>query len=97
MGRSIPYFLALWQDDKCSIALPIHCAVGTKQRKPRNSYSGGNVPRIGLYLLPDTDIEQVLREKKPVILRRKLDGIKKLPGRMLTWHRGALSVSITWA
>jgi len=55
------------------------------------------VPRIGLYLLPDTDIEQVLREKKPVILRRKLDGIKKLPGRMLTWHRGALSVSITWA
>jgi hypothetical protein len=44
-----------------------------------------------------TDIEQVLREKKPFILRRKLDGIKKLPGRIIKWNRCALSVSITWA
>jgi hypothetical protein len=44
-----------------------------------------------------TDIEQVLREKKPFILRCMLDGIKKLQGRMVTWNRCALSVSITWA
>jgi hypothetical protein len=47
------------------------------------------------YLL--ADIEQVLREKKPFILRCRLDGIKKLQGRMVTWNRCALSVSITWA
>src|SRR5262249_29918164 len=44
-----------------------------------------------------TDIEQVLREKKPFILRCMLDGIKKLQGRIVTWNRCALSVSITWA
>jgi hypothetical protein len=44
-----------------------------------------------------TDIEQVLREKKPFILRCMLDGIKKLQGRMVKWNRCALSVSITWA
>ena len=43
------------------------------------------------------DIEQVLREKKPFILRCMLDGIKKLQGRMVKWNRCALSVSITWA
>jgi hypothetical protein len=43
------------------------------------------------------DIEQVLREKKPFILRCMLDGIKKLQGRMGKWNRCALSVSITWA
>jgi hypothetical protein len=47
--------------------------------------------------VPKPDIEQVLREKKPFILRRKLDGIKKLPGRIIKWNRCALSVSITWA
>jgi len=43
------------------------------------------------------DIEQVLREKKPFILRGMLAGIKKLQGRMVQWNRCALSVSITWA
>ena len=43
------------------------------------------------------DIEQVLREKKPFILRCMLDGIKKLQGRIVKWNRCALSVSITWA
>jgi hypothetical protein len=47
--------------------------------------------------LPCTDIEQVLREKKPFILRCMLDGIKKLQGRIVKWNRCALSVSITWA
>jgi hypothetical protein len=46
---------------------------------------------------PLTDIEQVLREKKPFILRCMLDGIKKLQGRIVKWNRCALSVSITWA
>jgi hypothetical protein len=41
------------------------------------------------------DIEQVLREKKPFILRCMLDGIQKRQGRMVKWHRFALSVSIT--
>jgi hypothetical protein len=44
-----------------------------------------------------SDIEQVLREKKPFILRCMLDGIKKLQGRIVKWNRCALSVSITWA
>ena len=44
-----------------------------------------------------TDIEQVLREKKPFILCCMLDGIKKLQERMVKWHRCALRVSITWA
>ena len=44
-----------------------------------------------------TDIEQVLREKKPFILRCMLAGIKKLQRRMVQWNRCALSVSITWA
>jgi hypothetical protein len=44
-----------------------------------------------------TDIEQVLREKKPFILRCMLDGIKKLQRRIVKWNRCALSVSITWA
>lgn len=44
-----------------------------------------------------TDIEQVLREKKPFILRCMLDDIKKLQGRMVKWNRCALRVSITWA
>jgi hypothetical protein len=48
-------------------------------------------------LAESTDIEQVLREKKPFILRCMLDGIKQLQGRMVTWNRCALSVSITWA
>jgi hypothetical protein len=39
----------------------------------------------------------VLREKKPFILCCMLDGIKQLQGRMVTWNRCALSVSITWA
>jgi hypothetical protein len=43
------------------------------------------------------DIEQVLREKKPFILRCILDGIKKLQRRTIQWNRCALSVSITWA
>ena len=47
--------------------------------------------------VPLADIEQVLREKKPFILRCKLDGIKKLQGRIIKWNRCALSVSITWA
>jgi hypothetical protein len=42
-----------------------------------------------------TDIEQVLREKKRFILPCRLDGIKKLQGRVVTWNRFALSVSIT--
>jgi hypothetical protein len=54
-----------------------------------------------LLLMPNNgitaDIEQVLREKKPFILRCMLDGIKKLQGRMVTWNKCALSVSITWA
>jgi hypothetical protein len=41
------------------------------------------------------DIEQVLREKKPFILRCMLDGIKKRQGRMVIWNRFTLSVSIT--
>ena len=43
------------------------------------------------------DIEQGSERKKPFILRRKLDGIKKLPGRIIKWNRCALSVSSTWA
>jgi hypothetical protein len=54
---------------------------------------GGKIRKSDL----GTDIEQVLREKKPFILRCMLDGIKKLQGRMVTWNRCALSVSITWA
>lgn len=42
-----------------------------------------------------TDIEQVLREKKPFILRCMLACVKKLQGRVVTWNRFALSVSIT--
>jgi hypothetical protein len=49
------------------------------------------------FSMSQPDIEQVLREKKPFILRCMLDGIKKLQGRMVKWHRCALSVSITWA
>ena len=49
------------------------------------------------FSIPVTDIEQVLREKKPFILRCMLDGIKKLQGRIVKWNRCALSVSITWA
>ena len=49
------------------------------------------------FLVLKTDIEQVLREKKPFILRCMLDGIKTLQGRMVKWNRFALSVSITWA
>ena len=41
------------------------------------------------------DIEQVLREKKPFILRCMLACIKKRQGRIVQWHRFALSVSIT--
>ena len=41
------------------------------------------------------DIEQVLIEKKPFILRCMLDGIKKRQGRMVIWNRFTLSVSIT--
>ena len=41
------------------------------------------------------DIEQVLREKKPFILRCMLDGIKKLQRRAIRWNRCASSVSIT--
>jgi hypothetical protein len=41
-----------------------------------------------------TDIEQVLREKKPVILRCMLDSIKKLQGRVVKWSRFVSSVSI---
>jgi len=52
---------------------------------------------VGARGIVGTDIEQVLREKKPFILRCMLDGIKKLQGRMVTWNRCALSVSITWA
>ena len=43
------------------------------------------------------DIEQVLREKKPFILRCMLDGIKKRQGRMVIGNRFTLSVSITEA
>jgi hypothetical protein len=54
---------------------------------------------IGLLKSPSgctkTDIEQVLREKKPFILRCMLDGIKKRQGRMVIWNRFTLSVSIT--
>ncbi|MCI0424002.1 MAG: hypothetical protein L0312_33125 [Acidobacteria bacterium] len=46
---------------------------------------------------PPSDIEQVLREKKPFILRCMLDGIKKLQERIVTWNQFALSVSITEA
>ncbi len=53
MGRSIPYFLALWQENKCFIASPMHCAVGTKQRQPRSGYSREEVPRVALYPLSD--------------------------------------------
>ena len=58
----------------------------------------GTIP-TGYYPLKSitSDIEQVLREKKPFILRCMLDGIKKLQGRMVKWNRCALSVSITWA
>ncbi len=45
--------------------------------------------------MPLTDIEQVLRETKSLILRCRLDGIKKLQGRVVTWNRFASSVSIT--
>jgi hypothetical protein len=41
------------------------------------------------------DIEQVLRKKKPFILRCMLDSLKKLQGRVVTWNRFASSVSIT--
>jgi len=44
--------------------------------------------------VPRTDIEQVLREKKSFTLRCMLDGIKELQGRIATWNRFALSVSI---
>jgi hypothetical protein len=44
---------------------------------------------------PLPGIEQVLREKKPVILRCMLDGMKKLQRRAITWNRCASSVSIT--
>jgi hypothetical protein len=43
----------------------------------------------------NTDIEQVLREKKSFTLRCMLDGIKTLQGRVVTWNRFASSVSIT--
>ena len=49
------------------------------------------------FLVLKTDIEQVLREKKPFILRCMLADIKKLQGRMVQWNRCVLSVSITWA
>jgi hypothetical protein len=39
--------------------------------------------------------QQVLREKKPFILRCMLDGIKELQGRVVTWNKFASSVSIT--
>jgi hypothetical protein len=42
-----------------------------------------------------TDIEQVLIEKKPFILRCMLDCIKKRQGRIVIWNRFTLSVSIT--
>jgi hypothetical protein len=41
------------------------------------------------------DIEQVLIEKKPFILRCMLDCIKKRQGRIVIWNRFTLSVSIT--
>lgn len=44
---------------------------------------------------PLTDIEQLLREKKPFILPCMLDGLKKLQGRDVQWNRFASSVSIT--
>jgi hypothetical protein len=52
IGHSIPYFLALWQEIKCFIALPIQCAVGTKQREPRSGCSGEDVLCVTLYPLP---------------------------------------------
>ena len=48
-------------------------------------------------LLINTDIEQVLREKKSSTLRCMLDGIKELQGRVDTWNKFASSVSITSA
>jgi hypothetical protein len=42
----------------------------------------------------ETDIEQVLREKKSFTLRCMLDCIKELQGRVAKWNRFASSVSI---
>jgi hypothetical protein len=50
---------------------------------------------INQLVSPLPDIEQVLREKKPFILRCMLDGIKQRQGRMVIWNRFTLSVSIT--
>jgi hypothetical protein len=44
-----------------------------------------------------TDIAQVLREKTSFLLRCRLDGIKKLQGRVVTGNRCASRVSITEA
>ena len=56
IGRSIPYFRALWQEDKCFVASPLHCAEGTKQRKLHSDCSGENVPCVALYPLPNISL-----------------------------------------
>ncbi len=45
------------------------------------------VPILAILQPFRTDIEQVLREKKPFILRCMLDGIKKLQGRVVTMEQ----------
>ena len=45
----------------------------------------------------NSDIEQVLREKKSFTLRCILDRLKELQGRVGPWNRFASSVSITSA
>jgi hypothetical protein len=59
------------------------------------SNTGNRSAKFEIFSL--TDIEQVLREKNPFIIRCLLDGIKKLQGRMGKWTRCVLSVSITEA
>jgi hypothetical protein len=53
--------------------------------------------RVKRYPCFETDIEQVLREKKSFTLRCMLDGSQELQGRVGTWNRSASSVSITSA
>src|SRR5437870_12658501 len=57
----------------------------------------GRLRRFTHFPPMETDIEQVLREKKSFTLRCILDGIKELQGRVVTWNRFASSVSITSA
>src|SRR5262245_1820817 len=62
IGRSIPYFRALWQGDKCFIASPMQCTVGTKQRKSRSGYSR-EVARTPSPLSPGGEVREGISQE----------------------------------